>query len=397
MVFTVDSVRHSQQAPSGVQLPSLSPERVLPEEWPIVDLRSPGEFAEDRILRAVNRPLFDDAERVLVGTLYKQVSPEEAYARGLEITTGKVAELVKRIAADAGFKVRESEIVSCMQSIASGGKDALERRLQVVPPQEQAPPNGAFVVHCWRAGLRSQSVCALLRELGLPAYLLAGGYKAYRRLVLRCLATLEFPRAFVLRGLTGVGKTLVLREIERLEPGSTLDLEELAQHRSSILGAAGLKPASQRLFESRLLQRYRCGFPAGFVFYEGESRKVGSAIQPERVWDSLCAGGDLRLVASMARRVRVLSEDYLESPESRPFLERQLPFLEQRIGPRQFDGVLVDLLREGRTDELVEVLLERYYDPLYRRSEPNHQVVAEFDSEDPTACAKRLLAFARAN
>lgn len=397
MVSTVDPARHSQQAPSGVQLPCLSPERVLSADWPIVDLRSPGEFAQDRILRAVNQPLFDDAERVLVGTLYRQVSPEEAYARGLEITTGKVAALVERIAADAGFTVRDSDILSCMQSIACGGKDSLERRLQVVPSEEQELPTGAFVVHCWRAGLRSQSVCALLRELGLPAYLLAGGYKAYRRLVLDRLATLEFPRAFVLRGLTGVGKTLVLREIERLEPGSTLDLEELAQHRSSILGAAGLKPTSQRLFESSLLQRYRRGFPAGFVFYEGESRKVGSAIQPERVWASLCAGADLRLVASTARRVQVLSEDYLESPESRPFLEKQLPFLEQRIGPKQFDGVLVDLLRENRTDELVEVLLERYYDPLYRRSEPNYEVLAEFDADDPVVCAKRLLAFARAH
>jgi tRNA 2-selenouridine synthase len=36
--------------------------------------RSPAEYAEDHILRAISAPVLDDAERAKVGTLYKQAS-----------------------------------------------------------------------------------------------------------------------------------------------------------------------------------------------------------------------------------------------------------------------------------------------------------------------------------
>jgi hypothetical protein len=34
-----------------------------------IDVRSPGEFAEDHVPGAINLPVLDDAERVLVGTI----------------------------------------------------------------------------------------------------------------------------------------------------------------------------------------------------------------------------------------------------------------------------------------------------------------------------------------
>src|SRR5882672_7846455 len=44
----------------------------------IVDVRTPLEFAEDHIPGALNAPVLSNEERVLVGTMYKQVSPFEA-------------------------------------------------------------------------------------------------------------------------------------------------------------------------------------------------------------------------------------------------------------------------------------------------------------------------------
>ena len=38
----------------------------------ILDVRSPGEFADDHIPGALNLPVLDDAERALVWTIYKQ-------------------------------------------------------------------------------------------------------------------------------------------------------------------------------------------------------------------------------------------------------------------------------------------------------------------------------------
>ena len=40
----------------------------------IIDVRSPGEFAEDHMPRARNRPVLDDAQRAEVGTIYVQES-----------------------------------------------------------------------------------------------------------------------------------------------------------------------------------------------------------------------------------------------------------------------------------------------------------------------------------
>ena len=44
----------------------------------IIDVRSPAEFEEDHIPGAVSYPVLTNEERVIVGTLYKQVSDFEA-------------------------------------------------------------------------------------------------------------------------------------------------------------------------------------------------------------------------------------------------------------------------------------------------------------------------------
>jgi tRNA 2-selenouridine synthase len=55
----------------------------------IIDVRSPGEFAEDHLPGAINCPVLDDAERIQVGTLYKQVSPFEARKLGAALVAQK--------------------------------------------------------------------------------------------------------------------------------------------------------------------------------------------------------------------------------------------------------------------------------------------------------------------
>ena len=115
-------------------------------------------------------------------------------------------------------------------------------------------------------------------------------------------------------------------------------------------------------------------------------------VLPAPVWEHLQAGVDLELFASVERRTDVLVEDYLARPESRGELARQLPFLEERLGKR-FHGELVGLLERGRERELVALLLERYYDPLYRHSESRHDYRARFDATDPAAAAAAIVAW----
>lgn len=360
----------------------------LSEAAAVVDLRSPAEFAEDHVPGAFNVPLFDDLERAVVGTLYRQTSPDAAFDEARRIAEDRIEALVAEIVRVTGVEAPPaSDLRNRLRAMTEGGISGLEQGIQVEPASSLPP--GATVLHCWRGGLRSRSVAAFLTVLGVPGLcLLDGGYKSYRRRVLERLETATLPRAFVLRGLTGVGKTLVLRELERIRPGWTVDLEGLAGHRSSILGMVGLEPCTQKTFDSRLVQRLEQ--LGDRVVYEGESRKVGDVIVPVRVWESLRGGTNFELVAPVARRVEVLVEDYLATDASREQLRGQLPFIEQRLGPVKWRDVLVGMLDGGREDELVEVLLEHYYDPLYRHSEGDRSYAARIDTSDPPAAATAI-------
>ncbi|HTF91097.1 MAG TPA: tRNA 2-selenouridine(34) synthase MnmH [Planctomycetota bacterium] len=354
----------------------------------IVDLRSPAEFAADHLPGAFNVPLFDDAERAIVGTLYNRDSPDAALAAGRSLVRVHIDALIGEIARLARWKLPPVDLASRLDDWTSGSIDALDRSLSSAPCESL--PEKPIVLHCWRGGLRSRSVTSFLRALGLDrAVALEGGYKGYREWVRDSLATWIAPPVYVLRGFTGVGKTLVLGELERLRRGWTIDLEALAGHRGSVLGMVGLEPCTQKTFESRVFARLSQGFPAAAVL-EGEGRKVGNASLPPRLWAALDAGTNLELTASLDRRVEVLTRDYLERPENRPAIAAELPFLEQRLGKVKFDGVLTSMFAQGRDRELVLLLLERYYDPLYRQSEKGRVYAARFDAGDPSAAAAEI-------
>jgi len=363
----------------------------------VIDLRSPAEFADDHVPGAFNVPLFDDQERAMVGLLYRQFSPEAAFAEGRAVVAGKVEALVARIAEAAGWAPRgggglptAQELRGRVLAMTEHGIGKLDFELTAVPITDL--PTDPVALHCWRGGLRSRSVLALVRALGLErAVGVVGGYRGWRARVMPSLATWPgVRRAFVLRGLTGAGKTLVLREVERLRPGSTLDLEALAGHRSSLLGMVGLQPVSQKTFETGLCERLARGFVDDVMIVEGESRKVGDVIVPPRVWGALQGATNLWLEAPIARRVDVLIEDYLARPEALPMLRRQLEAVALRM-PNEPDLAL--MLDRGETRALVELLLVQYYDPLYGNSEAGRSYAATVETTDPAAAARCVLEF----
>lgn len=377
-------------------VPAVSVEQLMARADAVrIDLRAPCEFAEDALPGAANVPLFDDAERALIGTLYAQHSPETAYAQARAILRGHVRALVERIAHLADWDVPPLDLEQRFLERSERGMALLESEL--VPRRLEVLPERAVVLNCWRGGMRSRSMVAFLRELGLErALALEGGYKAYRQWVDARLARWQAPRTYVLRGLTGVGKTLVLRELARLRPGWVVDLEELAAHRSSILGAVGLQPRSQKAFESRLWQSLERGFAGGPLVLEGESRKIGDVVLRENLWGALASGIGIELVAPLERRIDVLIEDYLAAPGAREELRRCLPFLEQRIGPVQWHGRLVALLDAGAERELVRALLELYYDPLYRHSQQGFGCEIAIEASEPARAAELCVAWIEA-
>lgn len=359
----------------------------------LVDLRSPAEFADDHLPGAVNVPLLDDQERAVVGTLYHREGREAAFREGRELVQGRVVELVARLQSAAGNRGADPldprRMAERVGELTFGGMARMEADLALRPKERVSA--GCLVLYCWRGGLRSRSVAALLRDLGVSGVLvLDGGYRSWRKAVRDGLAEWSEDRAhgtFVLRGLTGVGKTLVLREIERLRPGWTVDLEGLAGHRSSLLGMVGLEPVSQKTFETALWTRLGERGPGPLVL-EGESRKVGDVEVPVRLWRALCAGRNIVLEAPLERRVQVLMDDYLAPATDREQLGRQLESVGRRMGP---EHRILELWRAGESERMVRELLIHYYDPLYGHSEEGRSRVATVQAADPLKAAQDVL------
>ena len=65
----------------------------------IIDVRSPGEFADDHIPGAVNHPVLSDSERAEVGTIYKQDSAFEAKKIGAAMVARNIGAHI-----DASFR-----------------------------------------------------------------------------------------------------------------------------------------------------------------------------------------------------------------------------------------------------------------------------------------------------
>jgi tRNA 2-selenouridine synthase len=297
----------------------------------ILDARSPGEFAEDHLPGAMSVPVLDDAERELVGTIYKQRSAFEAKRIGAPLVARNIAAHIQARFADM--------------------------------PRDWKP-----LVYCWRGGGRSGALVHVLRQVGWDARRLEGGYKAFRRQVVADLD--ELPARFryhVICGPTGSGKS---RLLEALVPAGAqvLDLEALAAHRGSVLGELPDAPQpSQKSFETTLWTALSAFDPALPVFVESESRKVGNLRVPEALIARMRAARCFRLEADEATRVALLLEDYAHFVARPGALAAKLDLLRDLHGAGRIEGWKADLAA-GRWERLVASLLASHYDPAYRKS-----------------------------
>jgi tRNA 2-selenouridine synthase len=171
----------------------------------------------------------------------------------------------------------------------------------------------------------------------------------------------------VVCGTTGSGKTRLLLALA--EAGAqVLDLEALARHRSSVLGAIPGQPQpSQKRFDTLIWDKLRRFDPLKPVFIESESKKVGNVAVPlslvERMRASPC--WDLRLPT--AERVALLLEDY------EFFVKDSAHFCDRLDVLAEFRGKAIvqawkDQVSAGNFAPVVQDLLTQHYDPVYLQS-----------------------------
>jgi tRNA 2-selenouridine synthase len=311
----------------------LSIDEVLPrldEFDTIIDARSESEFALDHIPGAINCPVLNDEERILVGTTYKQVGSFEAKRTGAPLVARNIARYLDTVFA---------------------GK-----------PRDWKP-----LVYCWRGGNRSGSMAHILAKVGWPVIQLDGGYKAFRGFVNGALAQTPTLQFRVVCGTTGSGKSRLLETLDAIG-AQVLDLERLAAHRGSVLGHLPGEPQpSQKMFETRIWDKLRRFDPSKPVFVESESKKVGNLRVPDAVMEHMRAAPCIGLSLSRPNRVRLLMEDYEHFCADPAALNLQLDHLVQLHGRAKIDA-WHDMANTGRMPELVDPLLVEHYDPAYLRS-----------------------------
>ena len=303
----------------------------LSEFSDVIDARSEGEFAEDHLPGAINWPSLNNEERKLVGTEYKQISAFDAKKRGAALVAKNIARHLER--------------------------DVIHK------PRDWQP-----LVYCWRGGKRSGSLALILDQIGFNVTLVDGGYKAFRAALVADLPPLAAQFDYrVVCGTTGSGKTRLLQALAA-QGAQVLDLEALANHRSSVLGVIpGLPQPTQKAYDSLIWAALKSFDASRPVYIESESKKVGNVAIPEGLITAMRAAPCLQLDLSENERVALLLEDY-------DFFVKDIEFFCDRLGAlTQARGkdVVTDWQTRSRSGDVASVvreLLVNHYDPVYLQS-----------------------------
>ena len=324
------------------------------ESIPVVDVRSPAEFKQGHIPGAINIPLFNDLERIEVGTLYVQSGREHAILRGLDIILPKT-----------------KQILQTLRDVTS------EKNL---------------CLYCWRGGLRSLNMAWMFETNGYHVTLLEGGYKAYRRFIRSKLD--ETARVVVLGGFTGSGKTEILNHLEQIGE-QVIDLEKLASHKGSAFGGIGLpdQPTNEQ-FENDLFTLWQRLDMTRFIWLEDESRMIGKVTMPEEMVRKIKKSPLIIMDVPKEIRIERLVREYAGIDDF--LLSEAVMKIETRLGKPRTKEALVSIEEKDYATVADQVLT--YYDKAYSYSMNRRENQSRFqfavEKFDAREVAAKLSAFA---
>ena len=296
---------------------------------PMVDVRSPGEFAEGHIPDAINIPIFNDQERAVVGIIYKNQGRLPAIEKGLEIVGPKMADFVRE-----ALKIAVS---------------------------------GQLLVYCWRGGMRSESMAWLFERAEIKCSLLEGGYKSYRSYLLEQVG--HIPNLIVIEGYTGSGKTEILQSLREMNE-QVIDLEGLANHKGSVFGGIGQEPQpTTQQFQNKIFNEILNFDLSRRVWVEGESLTVGRVFLPDPFWNCMNSAHNVEIQVPQADRTNRLVTEYGSLPGE--LMENAINSIVKRLGDLRTKEILYDY-NSGNLAAVADKLLE-YYDQAYQYSRDKYK------------------------
>jgi tRNA 2-selenouridine synthase len=304
----------------------------------------------------VNIPLFDDKERESVGTKYKKEGRLPAILVGL-----------KHAGPSLALK--------------------LEQALKLTN-------EGKLLVHCWRGGMRSESMAWLFSLGDIEVAVLEGGYKAYRRYLLEKLS--EKRKMIVLGGMTGSSKSHILRYM-RSAGQQVLDLEKLANHKGSAFGALGQPPQpTTEQFANFLFKDWIQSDPREPYWVEDESRNIGSVFLPDQFYLNMQDTPVIVLLMDIKTRLPRLMEEYSKYPPES--LKASILKIAKRLGGDNTSEA-IEAVGTGNIGRAIEISLT-YYDKAYMfgltKKESKYIIYVNTDTDDIAENALKILEAASA-
>ena len=318
---------------------------------PILDVRSPSEFDKGHIPGAKSLPLFTDDERAKVGIRYKLSGREFAVKLGLQIAGPKLPWY-----ADEARK-------------SAPGRKAL--------------------MHCWRGGMRSESIAWLLHMAGFEIHVLEGGYKTYRKYIrsrIACPAKL-----IVVGGLTGSGKSSILRQLAKAGE-QVLDLETIASHKGSVFGGLGqpVQPTTEQ-FENNIFPVWQTFDLNRTIWIEDESRSIGSVNIPEVLFQAMKKSPLAVIELPLDLRIKRLVREYSGMPTGD--LAASIMKIKDSLGGALTRQAL-DALQNGDFETTAALALA-HYDKAYSKSLTRRNTSVSFrlkaDNDDPAWASSMLI------
>ena len=293
----------------------------------IIDVRTPLEFKEDHIPNSINYPVLTNKQRHEIGIEYKENS-FLAKKVGASIISLNISKIINKIKFDKKQKI---------------------------------------LIYCWRGGLRSLSLYLVLKQIGYDVTLLDGGYKNYRRFVVKFFETsCEKYKFDKIMGVTGVGKTLFIKELSKNY--QVIDFEGLANHKGSILGNIPNKnQPSQKYFETLIYEKLNSFNSKKNIWVEAESIKVGKLSIPSKIWKNMPLGKNVKVISSLEERVRFILKDYKYFTNTPTLMKEALKVL-KKIIPKEEFLMIEENLKKEEYFQFVKSLIEYHYDRAYKKA-----------------------------